>query len=192
MIITDIIQTGPSSLQITTPGNTYTYYFPYDWTNPTGSSPPDGAQGPQGEPGDPTKTAILPVKGSQGENEYVELICVEMPEVRFEDIVYLNGGNQGDNRHIVSKEIDDYFLQSCEIDTIKPVSVMTSIPIECGAYVENNKVFVEILGESIRNQSIEITVTLSAIRKGRKNRRFATHTKEEMEKNRSFWNSWKN
>jgi hypothetical protein len=130
------------------------------------------------------------VRGLQSE-EYVELVCVEMPEVRFDDVIVLKAGNQGSSGHIVSKPIDDYYLQVCEPDTIKPISATASSPVKIGSYIKNNKIFVEIIGEDIKNKEIEIVVKLSGLRRGTYGRKFAKHTKEEMEKNSKFWDSWK-
>ena len=133
----------------------------------------------------------MPVKGSQDEQEYVELICVEMPEVRFDDVIVLKAGNQGRNTHIVSRDIDNYYLQVCEPDTIKPISATASSPVKIGSYIKNNKIFVEIIGENIEKKEIEVVVKLSGLRRGAYGRRFEKHTKEEMDKNSKFWDSWK-
>lgn len=125
----------------------------------------------------------MPVSGIQGQS-YVELICVEMPEVRFEDIVVFNLGR---GTMTASKSIDQTFLQVCEHDSIKPVGVVPSRPVKFGAYVKGGKVFVEVDDAS---EAVEVVVKISGLRVGMGDRRFASHTREEMVKNNAFWDQW--
>jgi hypothetical protein len=150
---------------------------------------PPGAQGAQGSQGD--KYAILPVVTSQGYEEYVELICVEMPEVRFEDIVVVKVGGSGLDRDTILTFLDERFIQVCEKDTIKVTSAVGSSPVLVGAYISKNSLVVEAVGEDLKNKVVEIVVRISGIRKGRLNRRFAKHTYQEMISNTRFWEKWK-
>ena len=154
-----------------------------------GSAGAQGSQGSQGSQGD--KYAILPVVTSQGYEEYVELICVEMPEVRFEDIMVVKVGGSGLDRDTILTFLDDRFIQVCEKDTIKVTSAVGSSPVLVGAYISKNSLVVEAIGEDLKNKQVEIVVRISGIRKGRLNRRFAKHTYQEMISNTRFWEKWK-
>lgn len=144
-----------------------------------------GSQGLQG-----LKNAIVPTQGSQGV-EYVELLCVEMPEIKFEDILYFQGGNQGEKFHKIEKTIDNYFIQVCEQDSIKPISAVATDFVKIGCYVKEDKLIVNIYDEDLADKLIEINVKLSGVRKGYWNRRFAEYSKEDLLKNTKFWDSWK-
>ena len=127
------------------------------------------------------KSAIMPVEGLQGPS-YVELICVEMPEVRFEDVMVFS---LRDNKP-VSKRIDATFLKVCEDNSIQPVGIVPSRPVKVGAYIKDSKVFVEVDDAD----PVEVVVKISGLRRGMGDRRFASHTREEMVKNNAFWDQW--
>ena len=157
---------------------------PQGFTGPTG---PTGAQGVQGLQG--AKPAIVPVQTFMGE-EYVELLCVEMPEVYFEDFLTIKAGNQGHQSHTVLKEIDPLFLQVCEEGTIKATAAMPSFPANVGAKVQGPVVEVSVEGASIQSREVDIIVRLSGIRAGMVGRRFAKRTYQQMVKNNNFWSQW--
>ena len=148
--------------------------------NGAGYSKEKEPQGPQGD-----KYAILPVVTAQG-TDYVELICVEMPEVRFEDIIIFTVGGLGHATANSVKSIDPRFLQVCAQGTIKPVSVVPSMPVNVGSYVKDNLLVIDIESDKLINNQIEIVVKISGIRKGAEHKRFATHTYEEMMANNRF------
>ena len=140
---------------------------------------PQGAQGAPGPQGD--KMAIVPYRGIAGtEDEYVALACVEMPEVRFEDVVRVA---VGDRRH-VRQLIDHTYLKVCEEDTIEVVSAVASEPAIIGARVERNQLVIEC------DRKVKfVTVKLSGLRRG-VTWRFRRHTKDEMDANTRFWSGW--
>ena len=156
----------------------------------TGASGAQGAQGSQGVQGlQGAKPAIVPVQTFMGE-EYVELLCVEMPEVYFEDFLTIKAGNQGHQSHTVLKEIDPLFLQVCEEGTIKATAAMPSFPANVGAKVQGPVVEVSVEGASIQSREVDIIVRLSGIRAGMVGRRFAKRTYQQMVKNNNFWSQW--
>ena len=114
-----------------------------------------------------------------------------MPEVRFEDIVIFKVGGLGHKTENVSKFIDDRLLQVCAFNTIKPVSVVPSMPVSVGAYVRDNLIIIDVESDKIIDNEIEVVVRLSGIRAGAAHKRFATHTYEEMVRNNTFWSRWR-
>ena len=97
----------------------------------------------------------------------------------------------GSNNEAALIIIDEKFLQVCEIQTIKAVGVVSSVPALVGAYVTNNTLIVEVESDRIIDKKTEVVVRLSGVRKGRLGKRFATHTYEEMELNNRFWSRWR-
>jgi len=112
------------------------------------------------------------------------MICVEMPEVRFEDILTMPIPN--DTVGLVP--IDPLFLGACEEGSIKVVGLVPSEPVVLGAYVSGSSVFV--VREERSQVDGYITIRISGIRKGRNGVRFPRFTEEEFEKNTRFWSGW--
>ncbi len=183
---------GLSGQLLATTGSGATYWEdptsgPTGPTGPQGFQGGTGAQGAQGLQG--AKPAIVPVQTFMGE-EYVELLCVEMPEVYFEDFLTIKAGNQGHQSHTVLGEIDPLFLQVCEEGTIKATAAMPSHPANVGAKVQGPVVEVSVEGASIQSREVDIIVRLSGIRAGMVGRRFAKRTYQQMVKNNNFWSQW--
>ena len=132
----------------------------------------------------------LPILTAQGQ-EFVELICVEMPEVRFEDILICKVGGKGSSQEASLNLLDERFIQVCEKNSIVPVSAVPSAPALVGVKVTYNTVIIDVQGDYLKDHEIEVVVRVSGIRKGRLNKRFANHTYEEMVKNNRFWDKWK-
>ena len=143
-----------------------------------------GSQGPAG-----VKNAIITLRYEDNE-EYVALSCVEMPEVRFEDIMIIHIGGNGTNVIKESHQIEEKFIKVCEQDSIIVTGIVTSKPISAGVDVNGDKVLIEAHGDFLANEKVKVILRLSGIRIGVKGR-FFTHTYEEMIKNNNFWNSWK-
>ena len=129
--------------------------------------------------GDPIKTAIVESVSGQ----YVDLYCVESPDVRFEDVVSI----KANGRLKIEQEIDPEFVFVCEQNSIKAVSYTTTEPALCGVKVKENKLIITFSG----NIPEEVTVKLSGIRKGSKGVRFTPKTKEQADHNNDFWNQSK-
>ena len=108
---------------------------------------------------------------------YLGLFCVEMPEVRFEDLVR---GYVSTSRSLLP--IDPIFLAVCEENTIEVVSVTTSEPVAAGAKVVGDQVQVQIAnGEACR-----VVIRLSGLRKGSM-QRFPKYSKAQHDRNLDFW-----
>ena len=126
--------------------------------------------GPAGTPG---KTAIVPWR-----NEFVGLMCVEAPDVRFEDVVRIA---------ITGPEtkcpIDVTLFDICELGSLQVVSVVSPIPTLVGACVLDNLVRIRISGDLPEY----VLVKLSGIRAGRGTVRFPRFNEEQMHKNDAFW-----
>ena len=115
--------------------------------------------------------------------DYVELYCVESPDIRFEDVISLKTNGKLKVEH----EIDPEFVFVCEPDSIKAISYTTTEPALCGVKVKENKLIITFSG-SIPE---EVTIKLSGIRKGLKDVRFTPKTKEQADHNNNFWNQAK-
>ncbi|MGA0233574.1 MAG: collagen-like triple helix repeat-containing protein, partial [Saprospiraceae bacterium] len=161
---------------------------PYGPTGPQGATGPagygytgaQGAQGPRGYQGyQGSKYAI--VKGLE-DNVYVALSCVEMPDVRFDDIVRI----KPEGKNIIEEDIEPEYYNVCEQGSIEVISYATTEPCLCGVRIEDKKIKVSISGETPEL----VTIKLSGIRKGFKGRRFDKFTYEEMKANNKFWSQW--
>lgn len=167
-------------------------------TGPTGAAGEPGVAGPQGPAGGATgATGVTGATGEEGPpgmkyaivqgskpSECVGLVCVEMPEVRFDDIIIVHPEGKKDCQIFLDKE----YLFVCEGGSIKPISYVPSSPCFCGMSVNSDGTLqINIEG----NIPSEIVVKLSGIRKGRVGKRFIKHTQEDMKRNENFWDSWK-
>ena len=157
-------------------------------TNGTnGAQGATGAQGSQGFQG--AKPAIVPIDTFLGQ-EYVELLCVEMPEVYFEDFMVIKAGEHDSDSQVVSALLDKTFMQVCEPGTIRVTSLTPSVPVQIGATIRGPVIEVHLEGERVRTHGIEVCARISGVRKGMAGRRFAKRTYEQMMKNNAFWDQW--
>ena len=138
-----------------------------------------GAEGPVGATG--SKYAIVPTKDR---NRYVGLMCTEMPEARFEDVIRIKTNNNSKIKH----SIDETFIQVCEKDSISVVSCVPSHPAMVGARIEDSNIIIEIDRYSIPPEYV--TVKLNGIRDGFGGIRFENFTKDQAESNYRFWGNW--
>ena len=141
-----------------------------------------GDKGEKGLKGDNTADKHAIVEGI-GSDRFVGLTCVEMPEVRFEDVItiYTN------NRLSLSHKIDEEFIHVCEENSIDAIGYTTSSPCLCGIEVQEEYLNIKFSG-SIPEK---VTVKLSGIRQGRRGSRFPVFTQEQMDQNTNFWSSWR-
>lgn len=126
------------------------------------------------------KLAIMPVASPEGGTNYVGLMCTEMPEARFEDVVHLALTSDA-----TRYAIDPTFLTVCEPDTIQVVGIVPSRPLIVGARVVRDTLIVEKTGDT----NCHVTVKLSGIRRDRYGIRFPQYGYQEMQHNNQFWNS---
>ena len=69
------------------------------------------------------------------------MVCIEAPEVRFEEIITLH------NPGLVSMHnLDKRFLEICEPDSIVVVSAVASHPVMIGARIKEDKLVVQYTG----------------------------------------------
>jgi hypothetical protein len=143
-----------------------------------------GATGSSG-----AKYAIVPSKDG---GSYVGLTCVEMPEIRFDDIIIV----RPDGERKFSIPLDEEYVFVCEQGTIKPISYVPSEPCICGVKVgyesspsrEITAAFVAVEIEGDIPQ--EIIIKFSGVRKGKSRLRFERFTEKQAKANSQFWNSW--
>jgi hypothetical protein len=134
---------------------------------------PTGSIGPTGPKGDPGKTAIVAWR-----NEYLGLMCVESPQVRFEDVMRVR--IQGE---VTTCPISREFYDICELNSLEVVGVSTPIPTVVGVEITDNLLQVRIAGKLPEY----VTVKVSGIRAGRQGVRFPRYTEDQMHKNDAFW-----
>ena len=112
----------------------------------------------------------------KNEIKYIGIICVESPDVRFEDIIYIST-----NKKEFTVPIDRIFYDICE--DIQVISIVPSRLVRVAAkIVEQN-----IILTSDSDSYTSYTIVLSGIRKGFKNKCYSFKTREEMIKNNMFW-----
>jgi hypothetical protein len=105
-----------------------------------------------------------------------------MPEARFEDIITFTLGDTW-----TELDIDPLFIDSCEVGSIRAVSLVASKWAPLGAFVEDDKLYVH-LKEGSKIEEVIVTVKLSGIRRGTSDR-FPVFSEEQMEANNRFWSS---
>lgn len=154
-------------------------------TGPAGSPGPAGTAGPTG----PTGNKYAIVKGKKN-GDYVGLVCVEMPETRFDDIMVVDSAG---GERIILAQLDEEYVHVCEEGTIQAISYTCSTPSLCGLSIVKDGDEPPYLKIEISESSPipdKIVVKISGIRDGRIKSRFDKFTEEEAFRNNSFWNSW--
>lgn len=148
---------------------------------PTGPAGADGAPGPAGPPGD--KYAIVPVDGL-----WVGLICVESPEVRFEDI-YTAELVWHPQSHITTVQIplDKTFINVCEPGSLQIKSIVTDRLSMTAGYIDGDQLILSVSAVALR--PARVIATVSGIRFGRRGVRFPRFDQETAERNQTFWDS---
>jgi hypothetical protein len=156
-------------------------------TGPTGPPGPPGPPGQDGQDGD--KYAIVPMPLPQAEGtppEYMGLICAEMPEVRFEDVLVVPIPTETPTM----LQLDPLFVGACEPDSIQVVGLVPTTPVVLGAAVLNGYLMVERAEDTDNMIYGDVVVRVSGIRKGRDGVRFPRFSENEFEKNTQFWSGW--
>lgn len=118
--------------------------------------------------------------------QYVGVQCVEMPEVRFEDVLKIKVADSGN----IEQPIDPQFVFICEPESIEAVSYVCNKPAIAGVEViEGHTLKIEFSHATPLPHSI--TVKISGIRKGRAGRRFPEYSDKEAASNNAFWQLWR-
>ena len=103
-----------------------------------------------------------------------------MPEVRFDDVMTAT---------VVEDEallpIDPKFMEVCEPGSVQVCGCVPDLPIPVGAMVENDTVRVR-LGARSDDQSVNLVIRLTGIRKGFRSQRFPDRTEEQFLANEEF------
>ena len=111
---------------------------------------------------------------------YTALFIAEMPEVRFDDVMTAT---------VVEDEtllpIDPQFLEVCEPNCVQVCGCVPDLPIPVGAVVENDTIRVR-LGARSDEQSVNLVIRLTGIRKGFSSQRFPNRTEEQFLANEEF------
>jgi hypothetical protein len=122
-------------------------------------------------------TAIVPASWSP--TGYSALFIHEMPEVRFDDVLTAIV----DDETLIA--IDPRFLEVCEPGTVQVCGCVPDLPVPVGAAVENDAVRVR-LGARGSDQSVNLVIRLTGIRKGFSSQRFPNRTEEQFLANEAF------
>lgn len=131
--------------------------------------------------GSDKSTAIVPVTWPG--TGYAALFCVEMPEVRFEDIqlVRITG-------RFTSVPVCTRFQQVCHPDTIQACGMVPDRAAVVGGRVRYGHIIIESSWLPWRRPS-HVVVRLSGLRKGHAGKRFPARTRKQFEENEAFLNS---
>lgn len=127
---------------------------------------------------------------SETEDEYIALACVEMPEVRFEDVIvlWLNQAHvQEHGVYELRQKLDARFVDVCEPNSINVTSIVPSVFAEVAADVIGDELIVLVRTEHV---PMKLTATVSGLRLGH-TWRFRQHTKADAEANQRFWSAWR-
>lgn len=127
------------------------------------------------------KTAIVPCRLRRGPTKYIGLFCTEMPDARFEDIVIVKVGR----RRQVRRQLNAMFSRVCEPRSIVISSLVPSHPATVGARLERGQIVVEC--STRPDRSLTVTLRLTGIRRGFKDRRFQQFTRDQMLANNRFY-----
>lgn len=129
------------------------------------------------------KFAIVPAAGG-----YVGLMCVEMPEVWFEDLITLDNADQAAQ---IRRPIDPVYLETVAPGTLRVTSILGDQPCLFGARIDTDDLVVDLVPERGAAIPAVVQVRISGIRKGAEGIRFPQFTEREAAANREFWQAWR-
>lgn len=145
----------------------------------SGSGASGEGSGASGEESTSKDTAIVPASWTP--TGYAALFVAEMPEVRFDDVIIANIKSGK-----TSVLIDPKFLEVCEPHTVEVCGLAPEAPVAIGARVVGGSVIVEAGGFI---DPVRVVIRLTGIRKGFRNHRFPSRTREQFLSNEKFINS---
>lgn len=157
---------------------------PTGYVGGTGAQGDPGLQGPPGDKGPqgpPVKEAIVPCP-YLARNAYVRLACVEMPDVRFEDIITVRLTSA-----ITVLPLDRRYRAICAARTLSINSTVLSLPIPVGAKIDDQKITL-YLAHTPPPAGVLATLRVSARRLGFDDR-FKERTRAEAIQNDKFWST---
>jgi hypothetical protein len=141
---------------------------------------PDGLPGPSGAPGD--KTAIVPTHAG-----FVGLVCTEMPEARFEDLIEVSNPER---ETFLVLPLDRIYLETIAPGTATVAAIVSDTPCPVGAKVVDGMLYLDMMALPGAKIPSKIAVRLSGLRKG-STARFRRYTEEQARANTAFWDAWK-
>jgi hypothetical protein len=127
---------------------------------------------------------------NETEDEYIALACVEMPEVRFEDVIvlWLNQTHLKENDvYELRQKLDPRYVDVCEPGSISVTSIVPSIFADVAADIVNDELVMLVRTQHV---PLKLTVSVSGLRVGH-TWRFRQHTKADAEANQRFWSAWR-
>jgi hypothetical protein len=137
---------------------------------------PQGPQGPQGG-----KSVILPYRKSRNSpTKFVGLLCAEMPEARFEDVIVIK-----DPDFTQPVDIDRKLLDFCVPGSVVVCGTACDLPVALGARVHNGRLHLACSSDLPKGTSI--TIRVSGIRRDQPTR-WPEFTEDQYRQNTKFWN----
>lgn len=128
--------------------------------------------------GSDKSTAIVPASWSP--SGYTALFVAECPEVRFDDLLIVEGPATD-----TTVRIDRRYLEVCEPGSIEVCGVTVDAPLLIGARVDGHRVRLRFASPD-PSQQVRTVIRLSGIRKGFAFHRFPNRTREQFEANERF------
>lgn len=113
------------------------------------------------------------------------LLCAEMPEARFLDLMRVSMHTAIGLCSHVRVPVDPVFVAVCEAGSLEVVSVVPKRSASVGATIVDGVLMVE--------SDVDpgtVTVMISGLRKGHAGR-FLRHSEEAMNRNNRFWDGWR-
>lgn len=133
---------------------------------------------PSGESGSDKSTAIVPA--SWLPSGYTAMFIAECPEVRFDDVMIVELKQRN-----TTVPIDPCFLEVCEAATIEVCGVSVDAPVAVGAVVHDDKIRVRFAQQRQR-RTVRLVIRLTGIRRGFRDHRFPSRTRQQFEANERF------
>ena len=128
------------------------------------------------------------------------MICVEGPEVRFEDVLsYSLADLTADSENVCKTTgavvthyklaIDPVFYEVCAKQSIDVSSIVASHPCIVGGHVVEQDIRLHLIKVSDAPlKDLTVVVKLTGLRAGQEDIRFPRYTKGEFRSNQQFWN----
>jgi hypothetical protein len=128
------------------------------------------------------------------------LVCVEGPEVRFEDVLSFKLEDLSPTHEDVCKTtgavvthyklaIDPVFYEVCAKQSIDVASILTSHPCIVGGHAVKQDIMLHLIkvADTPLNE-LSVVIKLTGLRAGQEDIRFPQYTEEEYRSNQQFWN----
>jgi len=130
--------------------------------------------------GGPPSSFVVPPSGGPA-SAFVGLYAIECPDVLFESVLRLTLPPRT-RQHILL--LDPRYLHAIECDTLHLTSVVSSLPISIRATLNAAGIILALPSQRL---PITICLTVQAIRRGMRDRRWQTFTPAQMAANNQFY-----